>query len=105
MLKSKNLHQQGSGGEEHSGWGPKTTDPGPDQFYPSKELREVIDVGPSLSTEQRNTLYKIVEDNQVAFGFNGQLGHLNSKVHIELVPGTKPISMPHTMPLLRNAIL
>jgi len=74
-------------------WGPKTTDPGPDQTYPSEKLRELIDVDPSLEPEQREALYKIVEQNQSAFGFDGRLGHLKSKVHIELVPGTRPISM------------
>jgi hypothetical protein len=33
-------------------WGPKTTDPGPDQTYPSKKLRELIDMDPSLEPEQ-----------------------------------------------------
>jgi hypothetical protein len=79
---------------EHLGWGPKTTDPGPDHIYPSQKLKEVIDVDPALDPSQREALYKIVEENQVAFGFNGHLGHLNSRVHIQLAPGTKPISMP-----------
>ena len=81
-------------GTEHLGWGPKTTDPGPDQVYPSAELREIIDVDPELEPAQRDALYKIIEKNQAAFGFDGRLGHLQSKVHIELAPGTKPISMP-----------
>ena len=79
---------------EHLGWGPKTTDPGPDKVYPSKQLREVIDVDSQLEPKQRDALYQIVERNQAAFGFDGRLGHLKSEVHIELAPGTKPISMP-----------
>ena len=51
--------------------GPKTADPGPDQIYPSVKLREVIDVDPSLEATQREALYKVVENNQVAFRFDG----------------------------------
>src|SRR5271154_4148495 len=91
---------------EHLGWGPKTTDPGPEQIYPSDKLREVIDVDPTLSSEQRDALYQVVENNQAAFGFDGRLGHLDSKVHIQLVPDTKPISMPpyHASPAKREII-
>jgi hypothetical protein len=79
---------------EHLGWGPKTTDPRPSQVYPSDKLQEIIDVDPALEPSQRNTLYKIVKKNQAAFGFDGRLGHLKSKVHINSMPGTKPISVP-----------
>jgi hypothetical protein len=79
---------------EHLGWGPKTTEPGPDQIYPSKRLHEFIDVDPSLTPMQRKALYEVVKRNQAAFGFDGRLGHLKSKVHIKLAPGTKLISMP-----------
>jgi hypothetical protein len=79
---------------EHLGWGPKTADPGLDHVCPSEKLREVIDVDPALSAEQQDALYEIIKRNQAAFGLDGQLGHLKSKVHIELHPGTKPISMP-----------
>ena len=78
---------------EHLGWGPKTADPGPDRIYPSAKLREVIDVDPLLEATQREALYKVVEWNQTAFGFDGRLGPLKSEVHIKLIPGTKPISM------------
>jgi hypothetical protein len=81
-------------GTEHLGWGLKTTDPGPDQIYPSEKLCEIINVDPMLEPSQHNALYRIIEKNQAAFRFDGRLGHLNSKVHIDLQPGTKPISMP-----------
>ena len=91
---------------EQLGRGPKTADPGPDQIYPSAKLREVIDVDPLLETTQREALYKVVERNQAAFGFDGRLGHLRSEVHIELMPGTKPISMApyYASPAKREAI-
>jgi len=91
---------------EHLGWGPKTADPGPDRIYPSAKLREVIDVDPQLEATQREALYKVVERNQTAFGFDGRLGHLQLEVHIELIPGTKPISMApyYASPAKREAI-
>jgi len=76
---------------ESAGWGPKTTEPAPNQIYSSDKLQEVIDVDAALDPDQRDALYKVV--NQTAFSFDGRLGHLPSKVHITLAPGTKPISM------------
>src|SRR6266849_2227505 len=87
-------HDMVSEDSESTGWGPKTTEPSPDQVYSSEKLREIIDVDSALGHEQRELLYKVVEQNQTAFGFDGRLGHLPSKVHITLIPGTKPISMP-----------
>jgi len=48
----------------------------------------------------------VIENNQGAFGFNGQLGHYKTKVHIELKPGTKPISAApyNASPAKRQAI-
>ena len=87
-------------------WGPKTSDPGPDQVYPSEKLREIIDVDPELGTAQQEALYKVIESNQKAFGFDGRLGHYKTKVHIELKPGTKPISSApyNASPAKRQAI-
>ena len=91
---------------KHLGWGPKTVDPSPDQVYPSDKLKEVVDIDPALEPAQREALFEVVRQNQAAFGFNSQLGHLSSKVHIELVPGTKPISMAlyYASPAKREAI-
>ena len=58
-------------GCEETIWGLKTTDPGPDQIYPSDKLREIIDVDLELEPAQREALYKVVENNQSAFGFDG----------------------------------
>ena len=92
--------------EAQLGWGPKTTDPGPEQVYPSEKLCEVIDVDPSLNPSQRNAMYEVVERNQATFGFDGCLGHLRAKVHIRLLPDTKPITMPpyYASPAKREAI-
>ena len=78
---------------EHFG-GPKTAQPSTEPVYPSERLRELISVDPELSEGERDALYKVLERNQRAFGFDGRLGHLASRVHIDLKPGTKPISMP-----------
>jgi hypothetical protein len=55
---------------------------------------------------QQDALYKIIEENQAAFGFDGRLGHLKSKVHIQLAQGTKPLSMPpyYVSPAKRDII-
>jgi len=70
-------------GLEETIWGPKTSDPRPDQVYPSDKLREIIDVDPELEPSQREALYKVVESNQAAFGFDGRLGHYKTKVHTQ----------------------
>jgi hypothetical protein len=49
---------------------------------------------PALEPDQQEALYKVVEKNQAAFGFDGRLGHLKSRIHIQLAPETKPILMP-----------
>ena len=46
---------------ESAGWGPKTTEPTPDQIYSLDKLREVIDVDATLNPDQRDALYKVVE--------------------------------------------
>src|SRR5271170_7753344 len=75
-------------------------------MYPSEKLREVINVDPALDPAQWEAFYRIIEKNQAAFRFDGRLGHLQSKVHIHLMPGTKPISMPpyYTSPAKREII-
>ena len=47
---------------------------------------------PELEPVQWEALSKVVKNNQSAFGFDRQLGHYKTKVHIKLAPGTKPIS-------------
>ena len=61
---------------------------------------------PELEQLQRDALYQVIEQNQGAFGFDGRLGHYKTKVHIELKPGTKPISSApyNASPAKREAI-
>ena len=46
---------------EHLGWGPKTMDPGPDQIYPSNQLKEVVNVDSLLEPAQREALFEVVK--------------------------------------------
>jgi hypothetical protein len=90
----RQVHEPETEGEyEHFG-GPKTAQPSPKLVYLSERLRELISVDPKLSEKERDALYKVLERNQRTFGFDGRLGHLASRVHINLKQGTKPISMP-----------
>lgn len=94
------------GEHDHLGWGPGAAEPAPDRIFPSSELRELIDVDPTLTPEERDRLYEVCEKNINAFGFDGRLGELKTRVHIDLKPGTKPISMApyHASPLNRGII-
>ncbi|KAF8293060.1 hypothetical protein DL93DRAFT_2197072, partial [Clavulina sp. PMI_390] len=78
---------------------PNSADPGPDpdEYFSSKQLREFIDVDPSLAKDMRNKMYQVVEQNKIAFGFDGRLGQLEAQVHINVMPGTRPYCriMPH----------
>ena len=82
------------------------SDPGLDQIYPLDKPRETIDVDPELEPSQHEALYKVVKRNQATFRFNGRLGHYKTKVHIELILGTKPISVAlyHGSPAKREVI-
>jgi hypothetical protein len=35
----------------------------------------------------------VIQANQLSFGLDNQLGHLDANVHIPLIPGAKPISL------------
>jgi hypothetical protein len=69
-------------------------------------LEKLIDIDPSLTTTQHARIYKVLRKHELAFRFDRQLGKHLTKVHIELVPGTKPIStVPYiTLPAKRELI-
>jgi hypothetical protein len=85
---------------------PKTTEPGNTDEMKSKDLEELIDVDPSLTTNQHAKVYEVLRKHELAFGFDGCLGKHPTKVHIKLAPGTKPISsVPYiTSPAKRELI-
>ena len=35
----------------------------------------------------------MIQANQLSFGLDNQLGHLDANIHILLIPGAKPISL------------
>jgi len=61
--------------------------------YPSARMKEFIDVG-SLPDHLRDKAWDMLERRVKAFGFDGRLGHLPTKVHIRTQEGQVPISVP-----------
>ena len=53
-----------------------------------------MDINPELPLGKRLCLQQVLTSNQIAFGFHDRLGHLDAKVQIPLITGTKPISLP-----------
>ena len=83
--------EDGEGQAELSG-GPKTAE-GPPEDVPSDKLWEELDINKELSTDQLARLRRVIENNKLAFGLDGRLGHYPAKVEIPLREGTKEISM------------
>jgi hypothetical protein len=59
----------------------------------SQDLEKLIDMDPSLAVEQRAQVYKVLKEHKMAFRFDSHLDKHPMKVHIELIPRTKPISL------------
>jgi len=78
---------------EEEEYGPKTAAMPDPTFYPSSGLEQLIDVG-SLPDYLKDRAWKMLHQREKAFGFDGRLGHLDAKVHIQTVDGQVPISAP-----------
>ena len=78
---------------EQEDYGPKTAAMPDSTVYPSAEMKELIDVG-SLPEHLRTQAWEMLHRRQKAFGFDGRLGHLPTKVHIRTVDGQVPIAVP-----------
>ena len=74
-------------------YGPKTAEMPDLTDYPSSKMRELIDVG-SLPDHLKEKAWDMLERRVKAFGFDGRLGHLPTKVHIQTQEGQVPISVP-----------
>jgi hypothetical protein len=74
-------------------FGPKTAEMPDLTEYPSSKMKEFIDVG-SLPDHLRDKAWRMLEKHVKAFGFDGRLGHLPTKVHIRTAEGQVPISVP-----------
>ena len=78
---------------EQEDYGPKTAAMPDSTVYPSSEMKELIDVG-SLPEHLQTEAWEMLHRHQKAFGFDGRLGHLPTRVHIRTVDGQVPIAVP-----------
>ena len=78
---------------EQEDYGPKTAAMPDLTEYPSSRMEEFIDVG-SLPEHLKEKAWEMLHRRQRAFGFDGRLGHLPTKVHIRTVDGQVPIAVP-----------
>ncbi|KAJ3473690.1 hypothetical protein NLI96_g12874 [Meripilus lineatus] len=79
--------------EEDEDYGPKTAAvPEPD-MVPSKELEEILDVG-DLPDELKPRVWEMLRRRIGAFGFDGRLGHLDTKCRIRTKDNVEPIAVP-----------
>lgn len=83
----------GDNEEEAEDYGPKTAAMPDPTVYPSSRMKELLDVG-SLPEHLQDDAWRMLASHEKAFGFDGQLGHYPSKVHIQTVDGQVPISVP-----------
>ena len=74
-------------------YGPKTAAMPDLTDYPSAHMEQLIDVG-SLPDHLKEQAWDMLCRRQKAFGFDGRLGHLPTKVHIRTVVGQVPIAVP-----------
>ena len=79
--------------DEEENYGPKTAAMPDLTDYPSARMEELIDVG-TLPDHLRSQAWTMLRKRQKAFGFDGRLGHLPTKVHIRTVDGQVPIAVP-----------
>ena len=79
--------------ECNESFGPKTAEMPDLTEFPSSRMKDFIDVG-SLPDHLRDKAWNMLERRVKAFGFDGRLGHLKTKVHIRTQDGQVPISVP-----------
>ena len=78
---------------EEEDYGPKTAAMLDPTTYLSFKMEELINVG-SLPDHLKESAWEMLRRRQKAFGFDGCLGHLPTKVHIRTVDGQVPIAVP-----------
>ena len=83
---------------EQEDYSPKTAAMPDSAMYPSSEMKDLIDVG-SLPEHLKDQAWEMLHCHQKAFGFDGRLGHLPTKVHIQTVDGQVLIAVPMYMSL------
>jgi hypothetical protein len=73
--------------------GPKIYEVG-EETISNTQLLEELDINLELPPDKQQCLKQVLTLNEVAFGLDNRLGHLDAKVQIPLIPGSKPISLP-----------
>ena len=73
--------------------GPKIYKVGEETISRTRLLEE-LDINPKLPPDKWQRLKEVLISNAAAFGLDDRLGHLDAKVQIPLIPGSKPISLP-----------
>ncbi|KZP33334.1 hypothetical protein FIBSPDRAFT_716128, partial [Athelia psychrophila] len=73
--------------------GPKMAEV-PEEDIASSEVLKELDINPELPPEKRKQLEEVILRNQIAFGLDGRLGHLDARVQIPMKPGAKEVSLP-----------
>lgn len=79
--------------EEDEDWGPKTAEVPDPNVYSSEDMEKLIDVA-DVPEELREKVWEMLRRRVKAFGFDGRLGHLETKCRIRTKEGVEPVSVP-----------
>lgn len=81
------------GNAEEESWGPKTAEVPDPTTYSSADMEKLIDVA-DVPESLRPKIWEMLRRRVKAFGFDGRLGHLETKCRIRTKDGVEPISVP-----------
>lgn len=74
-------------------WGPKTAEVPDPTVYASEDLEKLIDVA-DVPEHLKPRIWDMLRRRIRAFGFDGRLGHLETKCRIRTKDGVEPVSVP-----------
>lgn len=74
-------------------WGPKTAEVPDNSPWASTDLEKVIDVG-DVPESIKPRVWEMLKRRVKAFGFDGRLGHLETRCRIRTKEGVEPIAVP-----------
>ena len=80
-IKTEEDRKQCDSDYHSESFGPKTAEMPDLTTFPSSHMKDFIDVG-SLPDHLHEKAWNMLERRVKAFGFDGRLGHLKTKVHI-----------------------
>ena len=75
-------------------WGPKMAELPNATVYPSKDMEQLLDIGPDWPPAECKHLINMLRSRQQAFAFDGRLGHNPTTVEIKVAPGMRLVSLP-----------